>query len=288
MMRSYLGLAMAACLSAACGRGDAVVAGDLVEGDDGRLSSAWVVGREGRAPISEGRFELRGVEPGMADLRLGDEDGERARLLIEDLPAGASLTLNAVAVDRASRLALPASIGLNGGRIVTVNGIRMAPPDRLPGRIDEGATVLARSSDADALLLRPRDERLPDLRVVVMPATEIRTPDGDPADPASLEVGDSVQVVGPVEGGFLLAERLVLPRRSVLRRSSAPAPAPARGAAPSAPAAAPAGAGAAQPAAGRAGGREPGRPAEAGARRGPPSEPPGRRGEGRGRGRGRD
>jgi hypothetical protein len=290
-MKPIFGSILLILFLAACRDNDAVVRGDLAPGGAAEsLVAAWVVGREGREPITGGQFELRSVPSGVADLRLGTDDGEAARLLIRDLPGGATLTLHGIRVQRRGGLAFPARIELRGGPVVTINGIRMAPQERLPGRIREDATVLARSDDAGALLVRPADARLPDLRVVVTDATETVTPDGDPAPLERIEPGDSVYVEGATERGYVIAARLVLPRRSTLRSGAVerdasggePAPVPAvSGRAAPPPSAAPAGQ-SRTPSAGEAVTRPP--PA---ARRGPPGDRPGR-GRGRDRGRGPD
>ena len=64
--------------------------------------------------------------------------------------------------------------------LLVVNGLRMGPADALPDRVDAPGRVLAISESFDAILLRPDDEGLPDLHVVVSPATIVATPDGDP------------------------------------------------------------------------------------------------------------
>jgi len=157
------------------------------------------------------------VPPGVADLRLGDGGSESGRLVVRDLPRGARLTLHDLHLDGPDGLALPDSVALDGARVVTINGIRMAPPGAVRGRVAHDAVVLAISAAADAILVRPAGERLPDLRVVATPATETITPDGDPGLLEALEPGDSLRVEGMVERGYLVAERIVVPRASTLR-----------------------------------------------------------------------
>jgi hypothetical protein len=257
-------LAAVAALAGACGGGDAVVRGDvLAEGRGEGVRAVWVLGREGRSPIVEGGFELREVPPGVVDLRLGDADTEVARVLIRDVPSGARLSLQGIWIEPSSRLAFPSRIELEGARVVNINGIRMAPPDRLRGQIREDAVVLAVSGSADALLARPHDERLPDLQVVATPATETVTPDGDPGRLGLVAPGDSIRVEGTAREGYVIASRLVVPRGSVLRSESAPDPQPE--VAPSPP-----------------------REREPAVRREPPGQQRDERGRGRGRGRGRD
>jgi hypothetical protein len=274
-MKLFVSFVTLVCL-AACGGGDAVVRGDFGDDVASGLHDAWAVGREGRAEIADGRFELRGVAPGMVDVRLGGGDAERGRILIQDLPSGAELTLHAIQVDPRSGLATPARIELSGGDVITINGIRMAAPGRLRGRVREDATVLALSASGGALLARAHDERLPDLRVVVTEATDVVTPDGDPAPLDRLRAGDSIRVEGSAQEGYVIASRVVVPRRSATRSATpegrqSPDAAqreqpPAQRPASTAPAA--------------AGGSE--------ARPRPPRDERGRGREGRGRGRDRD
>jgi hypothetical protein len=283
-------------LLVACGESGATVEGVLLgEGRTAAVRDAWVIGREGREEVSDGRFVLRDVPPGVVDLRLGDNRGEAARLLIHGLPAGAHLSLHDLRLERGTRLVFPSRIDLDGARTVTINGIRMAPPGSVSGRLREQGVLLAVSGAADALLVRPLNERLPDLRVVVTPTTDVTTPDGDPADAELLSAGDTVQVEGAAEQGYLVATRIVAPRSSVLRSAADEEEdaAPARAARPAPSRSTPATRATAEPRsapAPRAAERprpEPAPPAEA--RRGPPAEPPGRgRGQERGRGRGRD
>ena len=76
-------------------------------------------------------------------------------------------------MDGDSRFAFPRSVELDGADVVTVNGMRLAPHGRIPREVDERGAVLAWSSDVGALLVRPANPRLPDLRVVVGKATEV-------------------------------------------------------------------------------------------------------------------
>jgi hypothetical protein len=105
-------------------------------------------------------------------------------------------------------------VELSGARVVRVNGIRMMNPDALPGSVDAPGVVLAASSDRSALLVRPADDQLPDLRVVVTPTTTIINSDSLAADLRELSVGDSVHVHGPTERGFLVSDRITILRAS--------------------------------------------------------------------------
>lgn len=264
MRHGYFLLLLA--LATGCARG-ASVAGSFDPDDDAaaQVRHVWAVGRDGQAPVQENRFTLGRLPAGSADLRFAGVDGELARLRLDGLPRGARVELRGVWIDRRSGLAFPAEVGLRGAGVVVVNGLRLAPPGRVRGPVREAATVLAVSDDAEALLVRPRDERLPDLRVVLTPATQTRTPDGDPARADRLAAGDSVRVEGRAAEGYVIASRLVVPGH--LAHSSPPSPT-----------------GGATPAARAADASDDGTAPAAERRRGPPREPPGR---GRGR-RGRD
>ena len=100
--------------------------------------------------------------------------------------------------------------------LLLVNGVRMANNATLPAEVDAHGAILALTDERDAILFRPDDAALPDLRVVVGLATETVTPDGDPVDVMSLGRGDSVRVKGRAEQGFVVAERLTVPRRFAL------------------------------------------------------------------------
>jgi hypothetical protein len=89
----------------------------------------------------------------------------------------------------------------------------MANDGALPAEVDAHGAILALTDEHDAILFRPDDASLPDLRVVVGLGTETVTPDGDPVDLASLARGDSIRVKGRADHGFVVAERLTVPRR---------------------------------------------------------------------------
>ncbi|HEX5724217.1 MAG TPA: dienelactone hydrolase family protein, partial [Longimicrobiaceae bacterium] len=200
----------------ACGGGGIDIRGDFAGPGAAPAASVWAVEAEQGADVREGAFEIEGLVAGPVTLRLMAGGDTVGRIEIPDLPAGASVALRGLRVDQTSGLAFPASVELEGARAVLVNGIRMAPAGRVPSEVAVAGTVLAISDDADALLLRPDDAGLPDLRVVVGLATETVTPDGDPAEPAALAPGDSVRVEGRSDSGFVVASRLVVPRRTTL------------------------------------------------------------------------
>ncbi len=164
-------------------------------------------------PVAGGAFEVEGAG-GTATLRFGG-----ARMEVAGLPEEGTVELRGVRLDAESGLAFPGSVAVPGGAIVTVNGLRYG--GSLPSRVEADGTVLAASDSRDALLLRPGDAALPDLRVVVGPLTETVTPDGDPVAVEALEPGDSVRVEGGTEGGYVVASRIVVPRRTALRERAA-------------------------------------------------------------------
>lgn len=162
-------------------------------------------------PVRDGSFEVAGVPPGPVVLRFGGGEEEVARMEVRGLPEGAELTLEEVRIHRESGLAFPGAIRLEGAEVVRINGIRRAPPGAVPEEVVAGGTVLAVSNAADALLFRPADEALPDLRVVLTPGTEVETIAGDSASPGELEAGDPARVEGGTVGGMVVARRIVVP-----------------------------------------------------------------------------
>jgi hypothetical protein len=211
----FLGL-----LLAGCGGGDPVVRGTLRE-DALRAAGSdplYVWAEEGGDPIPvrEGRFEITEAPRGPILLRFGDGEEARARMEIRDLPEGAELDLEGIRIDRESGLAFPTSVRLEGAEGVLVNGLRLAPAEAVPARVEEDGVALAVAREAGTLLFRPASARLPDLRVVVTPGTEVVTPDGDPVDVEELEAGDSLRVEGATEAGLVVARRLVVPRALAL------------------------------------------------------------------------
>ena len=265
-------------LAAGCGGGGrATVEAAFAPGASGGVDAVSVA-ESGRSEGADSAgFRLTGLTPGPARLRLlrgGDTVGI---LQVAALPAGARLRLHGLRVDPPSGLAFPASVELDGARTVTVNGVRMGSAARIPRRVDLRGAVLGWSAEAGALLLRPDDPGIPDLRVLVTTATEVVGTDGGGADPAGIAVGDTVRVEGRREDPYVSASRLVLPTRiaTVEQERDAeeagevePAPSASRASSPPAAVAAPA---AAAP--------RPAPPAAAVEERGP--------GQGRGRGKGK-
>ena len=233
---------------------------------------------EREAEVKGGAFELRDLSAGPATLRLVRGADTAGTLALDNAPAGAAVVLRGLRTDARSGRAFPRAVELTGTELLVVNGVRMASDARIPADVDAHGAVLALSDERDALLFRPDDASLPDLRVVVGLGTEAVTPDGDPADLAALARGDSVRVKGRADRGFVVAERLTLSRRAALgaapasdaeadRTSRAPDAAAPSAAEPTAASAPPARAAPARVLRGRGGGHA--------------------RGEGRGRGQGK-
>ena len=198
---------------AACGGGDE---GAAVEGTFAPALSAsgvWVVESERSEPADSAGFRVADLTPGPASLRLMRGSDTAATLNLSGLGPGTRVRLQELRVDSRSGFAFPRSVEVDGAPVVIVNGLRMAPAGRVPREVDVRAAVLGWSPDAGALLVRPDDARLPDLRVVVGMATEVVGTDGGGADATTLQPGDSIQVEGRSEEGYVIATRLTLPTR---------------------------------------------------------------------------
>jgi hypothetical protein len=198
---------------AACGGGNdgAAVEGTFAPGL--APTGVWVVESERSEPADSAGFRLADVTPGPVSLRLMNGTDTAAVLNLSGLAPGARLRLEGLRVDRDSRMAFPRTIQLDGDDGVTVNGLRMAPDSRVPREVDVRGAVLAWSSEHGALLVRPDEARLPDLRVVVGLATQVVGEDGGGADATLLQPGDSVRVEGRSENGYVVALRLTVPTR---------------------------------------------------------------------------
>jgi hypothetical protein len=213
--RSSIPALIAFTLAAAgCRGGDVSLGGtfrDPVLAADSSLT-VWAVEAQREAPVRGGAFELNGLVAGPVTLEVRSRGRAIARVEVPDLPGGARLEMLGLRVDPASGRAFPASVSLRGAKVATVNGIRVAAPDRLSGDVDVRGTVLARSEDGAALLLRAADSTLPDLRVVVMPSTQAATPDGDPVPAGRIARGDSLRVKGRRQGAYVMAAGIEVPR----------------------------------------------------------------------------
>lgn len=209
-MRILLALSGASVL-AACGGGSEAIAvrGDFAPG--GTLPErVFAVEASVDAEVRDDGFEIDGLATTPISLRLVQGGDTVGRIDITDLPPGSRAVLHEVRTDARSGRSFPSTVELTGAQSVTVNGIRMMNEDAVPGTVDAGGVVLAASGDRRALLVRPADEQLPDLRVVVTPVTAVVTRDSLAADIGTLSVGDSVRVHGSRERGFVVADRLTL------------------------------------------------------------------------------
>lgn len=225
-----MSLALLVSLSA-CGTDAVTLRGELHPDARDDAGAAWAVGHGERVPLEDGTFSLPDLPQGPVDVGIAFGD-EVAHLTLADLPEGGEVVLHRIR--REGDRAFPASVTLGGSPYVTVNGVRMGAADELPDRVEQDATLLALGEDADALLVRPSGDALQDLRVIVVPATDVVTPDGDPIDLDRLSFGDTLRVVGPTRSGYVVAERIVVPRRLGLagdaeadrdsRAAAAPAP----------------------------------------------------------------
>jgi hypothetical protein len=202
-----------ALTGAACGGGadGAAVEGTFAPGL--APTGVWVVESQRSEPADSAGFRIADLTPGPVSIRLLSGSDTAAVLNLSGLPDGARVRLRDLRVDGDSRFAFPRTVELDGADMVTVNGLRMAPSGRIPREVDVRGAMLAWSSDVGAMLVRPADPRLPDLRVVAGLATEFVGTDGGRADPTTLQPGDSLRVEGRSEEGYVLATRITVPTR---------------------------------------------------------------------------
>lgn len=197
----------------ACGESSVSLSGTMVPGSD--ASEVFVLGAAERAQIEADSFSLSGVGGDTVELRFTTGGEEPARMLLIGLPAGQDVHLEGIWIE--DGVAHAARVRGDPGGSVLVNGLRMAPASALPREVAAHGTVLSASGEGDAILLRPADESLPDLRVVITPGTVLRTVDGAPArgagDAGELEYGDSVRVMGQGVDGYVVATEVILPTR---------------------------------------------------------------------------
>jgi hypothetical protein len=206
--------------AAACGNGGGTVTlrGDF-PASESIPTSVVAVEAEQEAEVAAGGFELAGLTPGPVTLRLVREGETLGTLAVGNLPAGSTLALRGLRVDPETRRAFPTTVEVDGPGLVRINGLRMGPAGALPAEVDERGVVLATSMGSGILLLRPDDAALPDLRVLLSPATETLTPDGDPVVVDALAAGDSVRVEGRTDSGIVVATRLTVPRHLAIAES---------------------------------------------------------------------
>lgn len=199
-----ISLLITAAFLGACGR-SSVIEGTLLDADD--AGAVWVEGVSERVVVESLAFRLEGVAGDTIDLLFGDDEESSRRMRLIGLPGGTQLTLHGVWFE--DELAFPTSIDMDGGRTLSVNGLRMGG---LPAEVDARGSVLAASRNGENLIVRSEDEGLPDLRVVVGPGTAVRSEDGEPASAERLSAGDSVIVRGSTDSGYVLATELQVPR----------------------------------------------------------------------------
>lgn len=196
---------------AACGGDGAEVEGTFAPGLT--ATGVWVVESERGERADSAGFRLADVTPGPVSLRLLDGSDTAGVLNLSGLEPGARVRLRELRVDAQSGFAFPRAVELDGASVVTVNGLRMAPASRIPREVDVRGAVLGWSSDVGAMLVRPDDARLPDLRVFVGVATDVVGEDGGGADPIAIRPGDSVRVEGRADHGYVVASRITVPTR---------------------------------------------------------------------------
>ncbi|MBB4634962.1 hypothetical protein [Longimicrobium terrae] len=206
------GVVLAAALAGCGGGGGATVEGTFAPGaavPDG----VWIVESQRSEPADSAGFRVRDLSSGPVQMRLVRGGDTVGALNLGSLPDGARAVLAGLRVDPSTGLAFPRSVELEGADVLMVNGLRMASADRVPARIDADGAVLGWFAKSGALLLRPADAALPDLRVVVGPETVVEDANGGAGDARMLGPGDSVTVQGPVRNGHVMATRLVVPAK---------------------------------------------------------------------------
>lgn len=209
-MKPIILLCVAAVAAGGCSQRDVTLRGSLGEGWRDERLFVSVEGMPERVEIQGDTFALSGISAGRVTLRIGSEDAEIARIDIRELAAGASLSLDRLRRDRSRDLAFPSAIRVEGGGPVTINGIRMADPGALAPRLEADGVVLALSGGRRRILVRPRSGDLPDLPVVATDSTHVLDAEGEEASLRRLSPGDTVQVAGRTEAGYLYAERITL------------------------------------------------------------------------------
>lgn len=224
MRRTETAIFLTITTLAACGRGGTRVSirGDFVD-TTAVPTSVFAVEAGQSAEVTHGAFELRELGAGPVTLRLVRDADTVATLSLQNVPAGTELRLHGLETDGPTRRAFPRSLAVNGPSVLVLNGIRMARGEGLPERVDARGTVLAASGDRAALLVRPNDAWLPDLRVVVGLGTETMSPDSAHVEPATIARGDSVRVEGRTDNGFVVASRITTWRRTVTAMRDTPA-----------------------------------------------------------------
>lgn len=194
-------------LLAACGDASPALSGTLLPNT--RATAVWVVGGPEQAPIEGDSFRIAGLAGDTLDLRFA-RDGEEVASMVLVGGAGEEVRLEGIWF-RDGR-AFPTRLG-GEAPALQINGIRYVGVDAMPETVDAKGVVLAIDGAAEAMLLRPADAGLPDLRVVVTPGTRVRSPDGEPAELEEVQYQDTLRVSGQSLGAYLVATEIVVPRR---------------------------------------------------------------------------
>ena len=195
-------------LLAGCGGGSVSLEGTLA--DSAAVTEAWVAGGDARATVESGAFVLEEVPRDSAVIGFTREGADTSWMRLGAVASGGTLRMSAIRFS--DGLAFPAAVE-DPDTPVEVNGLRIGRADAIPGELNVPARVLAVSDDGDALIIRPSDEGLPDLSVVLTPGTVVQTVDGDPVDPDGLAFGDSLRVSGVGRGAYVIASEVTVPRR---------------------------------------------------------------------------
>lgn len=209
---------------AACGAGGERVSIRGNFADTAAMPTAvYAVEAQREVEVKRGAFELGDLSAGPVTLRLVRGVDTVGTLSLQNVPAGTQLELQKLQTDGDTRRAFPRSLALQGPPVLLVNGIRMGRADALPEQVDARGTVLAMSDDHAALLVRPFDAALPDMRVVVGLGTETVAPDSTAIEAGAILPTDSVRVEGRVDQGFVVASRITVLRHgdTALRPQSA-------------------------------------------------------------------
>jgi hypothetical protein len=193
---------------AGCGGGTLTIDGTLA--DSTEATEVWALGRPERVPVVDGAFRLEKVEGDTIELRFTTGDDAQARMVLHDLPRGGRVRVDGIWF--ADEVAFAGRVS-GARRPLVVNGLRMAPAEAIPEGVNVPGTVLAVSDDGDAMVVRPVDASLPDLKVLVTPASVVRTIDGDLVEPDQLEFGDSLRISGIGQGGHVMAAEIMVARR---------------------------------------------------------------------------
>ncbi|CAN5777428.1 hypothetical protein BH23GEM6_BH23GEM6_26310 [soil metagenome] len=203
--------AIAVCLLlSGCERGGTTLSGTVAEGEN--LTHVWKLGSDQRGEIVGDSFFVADITSDVVELRFARGDNEVGGMELREIARGVHLRLRGIAFE--DGVAFPASVEGAQAAAVVVNGVRIGNSAGLPNRVDVQGILLSRSRTGDALLIRPDGDQLPDLRVVVTPATEVRRSGGETASLERTDFGDSLRIVGPVEDGFVIATGVELLARS--------------------------------------------------------------------------